>query len=69
MQLIGVGFILIAGLLLHDVQATMEDMEFVEVIDYSNLVVFDAFNGSYLSDQDYRGLLLPTDQHSGTTDL
>jgi hypothetical protein len=39
-----------------------EDVEAVDVIDYSELVVFDAFNGSYLSSQDYRGLLLPHDQ-------
>jgi hypothetical protein len=36
--------------------------ELVEVVDYSEMVVFDAFNNSYLSSQDYRGLLLPHDQ-------
>ena len=41
-------------------------LESMEVIDYSDLVVFDAFNGSYLSSQDYRGLLLPPDQEPGT---
>jgi hypothetical protein len=34
-----------------------EDGEEVDVIDYSDIVVFDAFNGSYLSGKDYRGLL------------
>jgi hypothetical protein len=33
----------------------------VEVIDYSEMVVFDAFNNSYLSSLDYRGLLLHHD--------
>jgi hypothetical protein len=47
-------------------EAVVEDIETVEVIDYSELVVFDAFNGSYLSRQDYRGLLLPADQEPGT---
>jgi hypothetical protein len=68
MKLFVVGFIL-ASLLLIDVQATMEEMETLEVIDYSELVVFDAFNGSYLSGQDYGGLLLPIDQQPGTTGL
>jgi hypothetical protein len=36
--------------------------EVVEVIDYSEIVIFDAFNGSYLSRQDYRGLSLSQDQ-------
>jgi hypothetical protein len=50
---------------LLDAHATLEHMETVEVIDYSELVVFDAFNGSYLSSQDYRGLLSPGDQEPG----
>jgi hypothetical protein len=48
-------------------EAALEDMEAaaVQVIDYSELVVYDAFNGSYLSGQDYRGLLLPPDREPG----
>jgi hypothetical protein len=51
---------------LHLAAAAVEDIETVEVIDYSELCVFDAFNGSYLSSKDYRGLSLPTDQEPGT---
>jgi hypothetical protein len=45
----------------------VEDIETAEVIDYSELTVFDAFNGSFLSSQDYRGLSLPRDQEPGIT--
>ena len=49
----------------HSTEAVVEDSEVTLVIDYSDLVVFDAFNGSYLSSQDYRGLLLPPDHEPG----
>ena len=49
-------------------EAILEDSEVTQVIDYSDMVVFDAFNGSYLSSQDYRGLILPPDQEPGKSD-
>jgi hypothetical protein len=51
---------------LHETEAAVENVETIEVIDYSELVVFDAFNGSYLSSRDYRGLSLSKDQEPGT---
>jgi hypothetical protein len=40
-------------------------LQTVQVIDYSDLAVFDAFNDSYLFKRDYRGLLTPPDQEPG----
>jgi hypothetical protein len=45
------------------------DLDAVQVIDYSDLVVFDAFNGSYLSSQDYRGLSTSPNKIPGKQDL
>jgi hypothetical protein len=42
--------------------ATDTAAEVVDIIDFSEVVVFDAFNDSYLSSLDYRGLLLHHDQ-------
>jgi hypothetical protein len=40
-------------------------LETVQVIDYSDLAVFDTFNDSYLVKQDYRGQLTPADVEAG----
>ena len=55
--------------LLHGAEAALEDSEVTQVIDYSDLVVFDAFNSSYLSSLDFKGLLLPPDKEPGISEL
>ncbi len=58
---------LLEGLLLwtHFFKSTGAALQTVQIIDYSDLAVFDTFNDSYLSILDYRGTLAVTDQEPG----
>jgi hypothetical protein len=53
------------SLLTNLFKSTGAALQTVQIIDYSDLAVFDTFNDSYLSILDYRGTLAVTDQEPG----